>query len=510
MGIVVATLTGTGTASAQVLERVLMPGPVILGHAEYEDTCSSCHQPFARDSQRALCLDCHTAIDDDIDTSMGFHGRSTTIPTIECAACHTEHEGRDADVVGLDRDTFDHAVTNFPLLGSHTIVGCENCHAPAAKYREAATTCIDCHAEEDRHAGNLGEKCDECHTETRWSDTSFDHDTTDFALTGHHIGTSCGGCHRNESYVDTPAQCVACHRIDDVHAGRNGNTCQDCHTPEGWTDTSFDHFEATGFALANGHGGLACTACHEDATFTEPPDPGCYACHRADDVHAGNNGLQCDTCHAPTSWPEVSFDHASDAGFALNGTHGTLACTACHRGSVETARPDPACNSCHWTDDVHQSRLGTSCQTCHSETGWGEAVRFDHDITEFPLLGLHAAVACEGCHADATFQDTPVQCIDCHEGDDVHSRKLGFDCAMCHNPNDWLIWVFDHGTRTEFPLDGAHENLDCLACHNRPVTDSVALSMSCGSCHRGDDIHATAFGMDCGLCHTTEAFEELR
>lgn len=501
---------GSPTAAPQVLERVLMPGPVIAGHAEYEDECSSCHQPFARSTQRALCLDCHTQINDDIESELGFHGRSQTVPTIECAACHTEHEGRDADIVGLDPDTFDHSATDFALLGSHSAANCEGCHAPETHYRDTDSDCAACHGEEDVHNGNLGESCGDCHNETRWTETTFDHDTTDFSLTGNHVGATCSGCHRNEIYVDTPTRCVACHRVDDVHAGRNGEICQDCHTPAGWADTSFDHFEETGFALVDGHGGLACTACHQNATFDEPPDSECFACHKADDVHAGNNGTDCAACHAPATWPEVSFDHALDAGFALNGAHGSLVCTACHRGPVETARPDADCNSCHWANDVHQGALGTACQDCHREESWAESVRFDHDITEFPLLGLHAAVACEGCHSDPSFSDTPSECVDCHAANDVHGQKLGLGCAMCHNPNDWLIWQFDHNRQTDFRLDGAHEGLNCLACHNRPVTDSVALSTSCGSCHRGDDIHASAFGMDCGRCHTTEAFGELR
>ena len=497
-------------ASAQLLERVLMPGPVIEGHAQYEDECSSCHQPFSRDLQRDLCADCHTEIRDDIQAMTGFHGRSPTIPGLECAACHTDHEGRDADVVGLDRDTFDHELTDFPLVGSHQSAACEGCHAADAAFSDTESTCVSCHRAEEPHNGNLGESCADCHAETLWTEASFDHDTTDFSLAGRHDGAACGGCHRNETYVDTPANCVACHRVDDAHAGRNGELCQDCHSPSGWAETSFDHFEETGFALADGHGGVACTACHADASFEAPPEPACVGCHRADDVHAGNNGVECASCHAPTTWPTVTFDHAETSGFALNGAHSELVCTACHRGPVETARPEPECAGCHWSNDVHQGRLGESCQDCHGETGWAESVRFDHDLTAFPLLGLHAAVSCEGCHADAGFQDTQDQCVDCHLEDDVHEQHLGPDCAMCHNPNDWLIWRFDHGQQTDFALDGAHEGLDCLACHNRPVTDTVALSTTCGGCHRGDDIHASGFGMDCGRCHTTEAFTELR
>jgi len=496
-------------ASAQVLERILMPGPVSADHAPYEDACASCHEAFSRENQRARCLDCHTEINEDLEAGEGYHGRFTPIATAECASCHTEHEGRDADIVGLDRDTFDHDFTDFTLDGSHASLACVGCHAADQRFRDTDSTCIGCHREDDRHNGNLGESCNDCHTETTWSDAQFDHDSTDFRLTGNHEGADCGGCHRNETYVDTQTDCIACHRIDDVHAGRNGDVCEDCHSPVGWLETQFDHFAETGFATTGGHDGLVCTACHVDTRGSDSPDPACIGCHRADDIHAGNNGTECETCHAPLTWPEVTFDHAVDAGFALNGKHAELACTSCHRGPVETARPDPNCASCHWTVDVHQNALGDACADCHSESGWTESVRFDHDLTVFPLLGLHAAVACESCHADATFSETEDQCVDCHAADDIHEQRLGTDCNLCHNPNDWLIWRFDHNEQTRFPLDGAHEGLDCHACHTRPTTDAVAVSMTCGSCHRSDDVHAGAFGADCELCHSTTAFVEL-
>ena len=507
VGLVIA-----GRAQGQLLERFFMPGPVIEGHAEYENECSSCHQPFARTLQRDLCIDCHTEIAADLDTASGFHGLSATIPGLECAACHTEHKGRDADVVGLDRDTFDHGATDFRLLDSHLVAQCDDCHVPEVSFRETESTCVSCHGEIDPHKGNLGEVCSDCHTESQWADAVFDHDTTEFALIGQHTDLTCTGCHRNELYEETPSQCIDCHRVDDVHVGANGDTCQSCHSPSGWTDSSFDHFAETGFGLTDGHGELNCEACHEDNQFEQLPEATCHACHRVDDVHAGNNGTQCDNCHAPTRWAEVSFDHTFDTAFALNGAHAELVCTACHKGAVETALPDSSCHGCHWNDDVHQAQLGESCETCHGDTGWTEAVRFDHDLTSFPLLGLHAAVPCEACHASATFHDTTNQCVDCHREDDVHERRLGLDCTTCHNPNDWLIWQFDHDTQTDFMLDGAHTGLECLACHQRPVADTAAVAMftACGSCHRSDDIHSGGFGSDCARCHTTESFMELR
>ena len=53
-----ASLAG-GEAAAIDLEKILMPGPVIRGHADVEAECGRCHAPFAKQAQDPLCLACH-------------------------------------------------------------------------------------------------------------------------------------------------------------------------------------------------------------------------------------------------------------------------------------------------------------------------------------------------------------------------------------------------------------------------------------------------------------------
>ena len=50
------------------------------------------------------------------------------------------------------------------------------------------------------------------------------------------------------------------------------------------------------------------------------------------------------------------------------------------------------------------------CGDCHGELGWGRDVFFEHDLTRFPLLGLHAVIACEQCHANPRFKDAEIVC----------------------------------------------------------------------------------------------------
>ncbi len=504
----------TASAQFEALERVVMPGPVISGHAEYESECESCHARFSRGRQRDLCLDCHTEIAEDFATSTGFHSLSPDIDSdTHCAECHSEHNGRDADIVGLVVDEFDHDFTDFPLRDSHLEPVCDDCHTQAAPFHDVAgTQCFDCHAEDDQHMGNLGNECADCHRETEWADAFYDHETSSgYALTGSHADIDCVSCHVDEVYVETPTECVGCHRDDDTHMGTNGPECQDCHRTTEWADSLFDHFDRTGFALTGGHFDVDCESCHTGNKFEVALSTECYDCHAEDDAHDGINGTACADCHQVTVWTEVLFDHERDADFALNGAHADIECASCHVEPVADALPATDCYGCHADDEPHELQLGEDCAACHAELEWTQDVRFDHDFTIFPLLGRHDEIACEDCHATPAFHDADEECIDCHLEDDAHEARLGRECADCHAPIDWTLWSFDHNARTDFRLEGAHESLQCESCHRTPAPDGqIALSQSCASCHRSDDVHRGEFGNDCAECHTSVSFADLR
>ena len=500
-------------ASAIDWESLVTPGSVISGHADIESQCRKCHVAFARDDQRKLCIDCHEKVAADVDKKMGFHWRSEQARTGQCRNCHTDHEGRSADIVRLTPQTFNHALTDFALEGAHKKVSCADCHEPKAKHRDAPSACIGCHAEQDVHKKTLGEDCATCHNVVSWKETRFDHAKASdpgYPLTGAHKKVECGLCHAGQRYKDTPTTCVACHRIDDVHQGQRGTDCESCHTTVAWKERTFDHLKKTGFALTAGHGGLACVACHAGNDFKKSKGKACVDCHRSDDTHQGRNGVECKTCHTTKAWDEVKFDHAKETKFALNGAHADLGCVACHKGVAKEEKLDRTCVACHRGNDPHKESLGTDCGACHGEKSWQTDVRFDHDLTGFPLAGLHATTSCESCHVDKKFEGTKSACVDCHRQDDAHKGKLGGKCADCHTPNDWRIWTFDHNTQTDFLLNGAHSGLQCIACHVRPPGEGRAMARDCGSCHRRDDIHSGQFGTDCARCHNTRTFSGAR
>ena len=511
------SFSGSVPAALGPLDAMVMPGKVTQSHAKFESECRHCHMPFKKSAQAELCLDCHDHKDvaDDIVKHRGYHGR---IKKQQCNVCHTEHEGRDKDIAPLNRKTFDHDLTDYPLTGAHANakVKCQHCHAPNLKYRDTPSQCYACHKKDDTHKGRLGKKCMNCHVDSTWKKARFDHSRTKFPLEGKHLFAECDGCHANERYKNTPKDCYSCHRRDDEkkgHKGRFGRKCKTCHNADRWTLSLFDHDRGTDFPLRGKHRFAKCTACHKGWLYQEKLKTNCYACHKVDDDkkgHKGSFGTKCDGCHTPRDWKRITFDHDRDTKFALRGKHAKAKCAACHKGTLYHENLKTTCFGCHEKDDAHKGQEGKECGRCHNEQSWKEKVFFDHGLSRFPLLGKHADVDCKDCHKDPTYKDASMECWACHQKDDEHKRRLGTGCQQCHNARDWRQWDFDHNKRTHFRLDGAHDGLDCLACHKRPAKTKINVGAACFSCHRSEDIHAGAFGPFCERCHVTSSFRKIK
>ena len=490
-------------------QKILLPGPLISGHAEYENQCELCHSSFEKSKMESLCIDCHEDIAADRQSKSGFHGKSGPSATDACNTCHKDHEGRDADMTGLFKDAFNHDATNFALEGAHVGLSCASCHEDDKKFREAEPECVACHREDDVHKGGAGEECSTCHQAQSWQSLlEFDHDTTDFPLVGKHEEVSCNSCHiaQKFEFEESEQQCVSCHLSKDIHGGSNGTECENCHNEKTWETVDFDHDE-TEFPLRGGHQDVPCRACHKEGDRAEDAPTDCYSCHANEDVHFGRNGKDCHTCHNDLSWLESIFDHNRDTQYPLTGKHKEVKCTECHTGALTDSLPRD-CAGCHKADDIHKTEEMAVCGLCHSTERWNLTQLFDHDFTGFPLIGMHRIVPCQTCHIGNQFSATEKTCVACHAFDDVHKDTLGSDCALCHNPNAWNPWQFDHNKQTDFPLQGKHVGLDCEACHT-PGTKADAITNVCGDCHQSQDIHNGNYGNRCGRCHSNDSFKEL-
>lgn len=516
------------------IKDLVMPGPVVEAHAAFEKQCQRCHEPFKKRSQRQLCLECHLPIKGDLNQKMGYHGRSAAVADVECKHCHTEHQGRKADIVLLDRETFDHQQTDFRLEGIHRQQRCEACHktdepqkkawkldqpAPTGFYAQTSSACFSCHAKIEPHKERLGKNCQDCHQSETWHKVSYPHDKTKFRLNAMHKPVSCTLCHPSQRWKKIADDCFSCHRLNDSHAGRYGEKCQNCHSDKGpasdpknprtaWKVISYDH-QKTKFPLEGKHQKVACDLCHPQQLYGQKLKTDCFSCHQKDDRHKGFYGPKCGDCHKTEGWRTSAFNHQKTS-FPLVQKHQKVACNRCHTRPTSGKKLGSACINCHQLEDVHRNEASQRCQRCHSPAGWREDAKFDHDLSRFPLLGLHAVAPCESCHRSAEFRQVSLVCNDCHQPDDKHKKQLGKNCEACHTPNGWKLWAFDHNSKDRFKLEGGHKDLECLACHKTPVKEKVKQDRTCAACHQDDDIHRGAFGRNCERCHQSESFKKLK
>lgn len=402
---------------------------------------------------------------------------------------------------------------------------CTRCHK---RFDKAAQTqlCQDCHkdvrtdiTQKRGFHGRLKEQreCKECHTEHKGrteniapiNELTFDHLQTDFALHGAHANSKkveCKACHKPKAkYREAPSTCYACHKKDDNHKGRAGESCTDCHTDNDWKEIRFDH-NKTKYPLRGKHAEVACKDCHAQDRYKSTPLD-CYSCHKKDDKHKGQEGTKCDECHNERTWKKTPFDH-NKSRFPLVGKHETTECKKCHTTPAFKDAPMD-CYSCHKKDDKHKGSYGEKCETCHAERDW-KTIVFDHELhTKYPLFGGHLRTKCESCHKGQLYKDkTPTDCYACHKKDDTHKGRFGEKCVTCHTEQEWKALLFNHDRDTKYLLKGYHRKTKCESCHKGTLyKDKTATD--CYSCHKKDDIHRSNFGEKCEKCHGEDTWKTI-
>jgi hypothetical protein len=495
-------------ARAQGIESILAPGKLVQGHAKWENDCSQCHVKFDRKAQDGLCMSCHKEVAADMRARTGYHGR---LKPQACNTCHTDHKGRGAQIVLLDKKQFDHNQTDYVLRNKHQKVECDKCHVTGKKYREAPQECNACHRKDDVHKGSLGSKCADCHSDSSWKETTrFDHEKTRFSLTGKHVDVKCNGCHKTSDYKDTPRTCLGCHRKDDDqkgHKGQFGEKCESCHGTKAWKPSTFNHDVDTKYVLRGKHRTASCTDCHKGNLYRVKLSADCYACHKADDKHKESLGRDCGSCHSERSWKEPAKFNHDQTSFPLLGKHVQADCKDCHKSAMFKEAPKD-CYSCHKKDDKHEGTLEKGCADCHTERDWKTTTgRFNHDLTKFRLRNAHAdsKLKCSGCHADLkSYRKTSIDCYACHKKDDKHEGQQGKQCEQCHSDRSWKVDKFDHNL-SRFPLTGRHIAVVCKDCHKSNLFRETPRD--CYACHTKDDKHKLKFGERCDACHNTRAWQ---
>lgn len=199
-------------------------------------------------------------------------------------------------------------------------------------------------------------------------------------------------------------------------------------------------------------------------------------------------------------------------------------CNVCHSSFDKDAQP-ALCLDCHEKVaadvDKQQGFHGKSpqakqkpCKECHTEHE-GRAFKivqlnekkFNHKLTDYPLLGGHKKAKCAQCHnPEKKRRDTPTLCFSCHKKDEPHKGNLGETCQDCHNVFTWSQIAFDHEV-TKFPLRGKHAQTECKACHQDEIYKD--LPGQCVDCHQKDDSHKGKNGTQCQDCHQPAGWDEI-
>ncbi len=460
--------------------------------------CYACHK--ASDVHKGLysrqCGKCHGT--EKWKETIFKHDKSKVIPNIKLSDCYACHKASDVHKGLYSRQ-------------------CGKCHG-TKKWKETIfkhdklkvvgsikiSDCYACHKKDDIHKELYGKRCEKCHVIKSWKNSIFDHNKTKFSLKDRHLKLPCNICHTGDLYKDKlDVMCYFCHKVNDTHNGRYGNKCDKCHTAKEWKHSIFDH-DKSKFSLTGKHKKTSCDTCHVGELYKEKLGTTCQTCHQHDDVHKGKYGNVCAPCHSSVKWKKSTFNH--DKTVFAKGVFAS--CGKCYKERLART-----CYACHKSDDVHKNEEGKLCDKCHNVGNWGKKILFDHDMTRFPLIGMHAVVLCEGCHFESTYKGVKRGCVACHKIDDVHKQRLGEGCHLCHNPNGWRFWQFDHKTQTKFPIDGAHEGLECLLCHKAKLKTKNNVLRKCHSCHEKDTVHFGAYGAlwkECERCHTSSSFREIK
>jgi len=369
---------------------------------------------------------------------------------------------------------------------------------------EGVSNCTKCHS-----VGNkvTDEKCLDCHKEIKLLIASKE---------GFHASDEVKG-----------KECYTCHND---HHGRNFQIVK-------FDKTNFKH-QLTGFELKGVHASKDCKSCHKPSFIKDSEqkkktstylglNKACLTCH--DDFHKGKMSPNCATCHGFDSFKNATgFDH-NTTKFPLIGKHKNVACEKCHKTILVNGKPVQQfegtlfnnCTNCH--KDAHENKFGQNCKQCHTEESFHNIrgnSNFNHDKTDFKLVGKHQSVACKTCHkASLTSPVKYDRCTDCHA--DYHKKEFAKDgvspdCNQCHTNDGFAQSTFtiEKHNSGKFQLEGAHLATPCIACHKKQDTWTFRkIGSVCVDCHKNVHkgfIQAKYYpNENCMVCHHVDNWKRL-
>lgn len=268
-------------------------------------TCNQCHATGYPNTPND-CYSCHQT---------GYNLTNRVNHTLagfsqNCTECH--------NTSGWVSTTFNHSTTTgFPLTNAHSTPVCSACHQTT--YTGTVSECSSCHIDDYNAATNPNHVaphfptvCNECHTNSAWVPSTFNHDVQYFPIySGKHRNewdNNCLSCHTVPGNFAS-FSCIDCHEhnqtsMNQEHQGVanyswNSQRCFECH-PDGEDAISLkqDH---SFYPISGKHTSVTCNECHS----AEGGKPQCVQCHQeelttAHKLEASNT--RCWECHNTISF----------------------------------------------------------------------------------------------------------------------------------------------------------------------------------------------------------------
>jgi hypothetical protein len=297
------------------------------------------------------------------------------------------------------------------------------------------------------------------------------------------------------------AECVLCHQPLKT---QQATLCLDCHA-------------RVAAQIQSGEGS------HSQITNVQQ----CYACH------SDHRGRSFDPGRSAHAHFDHSTTHFSLLRHQVDYDATPMGCDDCHQDNLDFTESEPTCSQCHAKRDpafmvTHAQDFGADCLDCHD--GQDQMADFDHQKTDFPLVGKHMQVRCAGCHALQTLTvgingggphmsllaGAQPDCAGCHNKDDPHVGMTSSECDTCHTPDGWspARWdgaPFEHTAQAGFSLASHQKDYDGspLSCNDCHLGNAQGFDTgSCVGCHsQGEERaafmlkHQEQYGADCTSCH---------
>ena len=157
-----------------------------------------------------------------------------------CASCHIEHQGADANIRVMDHEALAKIGTKFISDGTKNLKQTDNSHIPAdhplVSQLVSQLNCVGCHSTKDKHFGLFGKNCASCHATTQWTIPEYQHPSV--------LSIQCAQCHQAPpshymEHFEMVSKKIAARSKDQNNGCCEGvvvTQCYSCHKTTAWND----------------------------------------------------------------------------------------------------------------------------------------------------------------------------------------------------------------------------------------------------------------------------------